>query len=167
MNDGGDCYLSVGETGVSYLCRDGGIPGYYFRDLDKDGVPELLITSSEAEYYDGYLYDMFTLVDGEPSRVLASRDRIHYHLTEDHLTRYQGAGGASNALVGAYEFADARLNLVLGIVMDNGECYEILGNDLIEMSGEEKDQIPISREDYDTIQETFEDGILTPDTTPV
>ena len=166
MTDEGDYYLSVGETGVSYLCRDGGTPGYFFRDLDKDGVPELLITSSESEYYDGYLYDMFTLEDGQPVRVLASSDRIHYHLTEDDLILYEGSGGAETGLVGVYEFTGSRLELLVGIVMDNGEYYEIFGNSLIDVEEDGKDQVPITREEYEMLQETFEGGVLTLDTTP-
>ena len=143
----GDYYLSLGNYGISYLCRYGGTLGFCLQDLNGDKVPELLIGATGSEYYDGYVYDLFMLIDGKPQRVLASSERVRYQLRSDDLIYFEGSGGASFSAVFLYELADSSLALVDGLVMDGELFYELKGDRLnpYEMT---EDDIPLTEEEF-------------------
>ena len=91
----GDYYFVLGETGISEMSRNGGQLGFWLHDMDGNGIPELLIGATGAEFYDeSLIYDMFTLEEGTPVRIFASSARIRYYLCEDDLILYEGSGGA-------------------------------------------------------------------------
>ena len=95
----GAYYYVLGETGCSEMVRSGGELGYCLKDLDRNGIPELLIGATGADYYDETLiYDMFTLENGVPVRVLVSSARVRYYLAEEDLILHEGSGGAAYSL---------------------------------------------------------------------
>ena len=78
------------QYGVSLLMRYEPNVGYYLKDLNKDGIPELLIgivsyTNGNSYPDTAVLYDLFTLADGTPKRLLASSERVLYWLRTDNL----------------------------------------------------------------------------------
>ncbi len=119
-----DYYLIMGETGISFLCRYGGTIGYRFQDLNDDGIPEMLVSAVGSDYYDGYLYDMYTLIDGVPSRVLASSERVRYQLTTDNKIFHEGSSGAGLNICFLYRFNGTSLVLEDGVVMNEGLYFE-------------------------------------------
>ena len=160
VTEQGDYYLELGETGISYLCFDADTLGYCLIDLDGDAVPELLVGSVGSDYYDICIYDMFTLVDGVPQRVLASSGRSRYHLTEDDLILHEGSGGASYNFVGLYEFSGADLNLLTGVVMLEDYYYQVFGDSVADYYETGEQEVPISEEEYHVLSEVLEDLIL-------
>lgn len=67
--------------------------GYTTRDLNDDGIDELIITDGTN------IYDLYTLVlDGEvaPVQLVSAMERLKYYLTEDNLIYFFGSGSASS-----------------------------------------------------------------------
>ena len=123
----GDYYYLLGETGISEMSRNGGELGYCLIDLDRNGIPELLIGATGAEYFDETLiYDLFTLENGIPVRVLASSARVRYYLCEENLILHEGSGGASYNMSVLYCLRGSELELVSGIVMADGNCFKVV-----------------------------------------
>ena len=153
----GDYYFILGETGISYMCRDGGTLGCCLKDMDGNGVPELLIGATGAEYYDETLiYDMFTLEGDTPVRVLASSDRVRYYLCEDDLILHEGSGGAAYNLSILYALNGSRLELATGIVMADLECFLVYEDREDLFSNRKPGDLSITREAYYELMEKME-----------
>ena len=71
------------------------------------------------------IYDMFTLKEGTPVRILVSSARIRYYLCEDDLILHEGSGGAPYNFSILCYLKNNRLELATGIVMADSECFEV------------------------------------------
>ena len=70
--------------------------GYALKDLDKNGVPELIIAGMGTEdFSDRMVYDLYTLVNGVPVNLATSYARMRYYMRTDNTLMYEGSGGAS------------------------------------------------------------------------
>ena len=154
----GDYYFVLGETGISELARSGGELGYSLKDLDRNGIPELLIGASGSEYYDETLiYDLFTVEDGVPVRVLASSARVRYYLAEEDLILHEGSGGAAYNMSLLYYLAGSKLELATGIVMADAECFEVYEDRESYFSERKASDRVITQEYYYDLMEKMED----------
>ena len=145
----GDYYFILGETGISELSRSGGELGFCLRDLDGNGIPELLIGATGSDYYDETLiYDMFTLENGVPVRVLVSSARVRYYLAEEDLILHEGSGGAAYSLSILYYLHGSKLEIATGIVMSDTECFKVYEDrESMFMDRKSRDR-SITREEY-------------------
>ena len=145
----GDYYLDVGEVGVSYLCRYVDTLGYAFVDMDANGIAELLIGTDKDEYQQKFIYDMFTLVDGVPQRVLISSERVFYKLCPDHQILHHGSGGAAYNFEVIYNYSGTDLVMTSGIVNAGDDVYyEIVGETENIFDERLPGDTPITREEY-------------------
>lgn len=91
--------------------------GYAIRDLDGDGVPELMIASTGAitdEFYGKLVFDMYTLdEEGKPCKVFYSAERNRYYYAGDALFANMGSSGAA-------ETNDVTLRYRSGVMEDLG-----------------------------------------------
>ncbi len=165
MTERDDYYLLIGETGISFLSRYGGTLGYCLKDLNRDGVPELLISAEGAESYSGLLHDLFTLADGKPRRVLVSSERVRYALCGDGLILYEGSGGASLNLCCLYELSGPALRVVDAVVMEDQSFREIRENRAQLFERAESD-VPISEERYRELSESWRASVVEIAVTP-
>ena len=148
--------------------------GYALRDLDDNGIPELLVAGMETvEFSKSILYDLYTLADGAPVQVVSSQARARYYLLEDNTVLFEGSGGAAysyifvNRLKGS-ELEKEKLLFTNMDGEDTGEfsigCYYQLG---------ESDELPseksvkISQEEFAALLEEMEAGICMPELTRI
>ena len=149
VTERGDYYFALGETGISEMSRNGGQLGFWLHDMDGNGVPELLIGAIGADYYDeSLIYDMFTLEEGRPVRILASSARIRYYLCEDDLILHEGSGGAPYNLSILFYLKNNRLELATGIVMADSECFEVYEDRESFFTERKQSDRSITREEY-------------------
>ena len=105
------CYLAGYETGVDQI-------GYCVRDINGDGVDELMI-GGIGEYSDpGMFYDLYTMIDGQRVLVKSSGERDRYYLCQDQTIANEGSGGAVLSVWGYYDFVSGQLQLKESVFMD-------------------------------------------------
>lgn len=105
------CYLAGYETGVDRI-------GYCVRDINGDGVDELMIGRID-EYSDpGMFYDLYTMIDGQRVLVKSSGERDRYYLCQDQTIANEGCGGAVLSVWGYYDFVSGQLQLKESVFMD-------------------------------------------------
>lgn len=105
------CYLAGYETGVDRI-------GYCVRDINGDGVDELMIGRID-EYSDpGMFYDLYTMIDGQRVLVKSSGERDRYYLCQDQTIANEGSGGAVLSVWGYYDFVSGQLQLKESVFMD-------------------------------------------------
>ena len=111
------CYLAGYETGVDRI-------GYCVRDINGDGVDELMIGRID-EYSDpGMFYDLYTMIDGQRVLVKSSGERDRYYLCQDQTIANEGSSGAALSIWGYYDFVSGQLQLKEGIFTDGDKHPE-------------------------------------------
>ena len=160
----------------SILIRNSDILGYALLDLNRDGVPELLIGSmsdpgNEAMFYfSNILYDVFTLSDGQPRRVVVSWERSRNYLTQDGHILLEGSSGAAYSILSLYSLDGAELTLEqsLRTTLVDGELvwYRTTQEGQYYYEG---DIVPaeliLGGDEAKALQETWEAGVYLPDLT--
>ena len=61
--------------------------GYLIKDIDGDGVDELLLGENDSnpeKNYDGLIYDLYTYADGKIKHLFSGHPRNAFHLTENN-----------------------------------------------------------------------------------
>jgi len=107
------------ENGISLMVGHYGdfveALGYAIRDLNSDGIDELIIT-------DGLnVYDLYTIVQDEtdgPLRLVNAMERIEYFLTTDGWIYCMGSGSASVSYHTLYSLGDRGLDLIEGFMFN-------------------------------------------------
>ena len=144
--------------------------GYAFKDLNKDGIPELILAGIGTEdFSDGMLYALYTLSGGEPVALAISQARMRYYLRTDNTVLYFGSGGA------AYSYHTVER---LGGKGELEEMDMLFTNPETDVSGEvtigyyyqtgPSDSLPseksvrIAADEYDDRLERFESGVYLP-----
>lgn len=142
-------------SGVCVHAMSGNDLGYYFKDINKDGIPELFIGciyEKHGGFYSSCIGDMFTLQNGQPRRVLASSERCVYRLRTDNHISYHEWGGNGWYSDYLFQFTPDGLEVVNGINtsysdVDKRVHYYLL--DRMMLSEVNENGIDISKEEYD------------------
>ena len=134
----------------------------------QNGIPELLIGAAGAEYGDdSMIYDLFTLEEGTPVRVLVSSARVRYYLCEDDRILHEGSGGASYNLSLLYDLEGSRLALAAGIVMADTRCFVVYEDRESLFSERRQSDREITREEYFDIMNKLETLTVPLDLVPI
>lgn len=111
-------YLAGGHTtqyatgnGLSTMIAHSSHVGYAFKDLDKDGTPELFIAGlSTDDLARSTVYDVYTLIGGVPKRLAVSSETDRYYLCTDNAIFNIGAPDAHHSYYFIYRFGNNRLS---------------------------------------------------------
>ena len=94
--------------------------GYAFKDLDKDGTPELLIagltTDNTAK---SVVYEIYALVNGTPKRMAISTENDRYYLCTDNMILNSGNEGKSHTYYIVYRYGNNRITAVESYISYN------------------------------------------------
>lgn len=108
-----DCY----NYDVSEMTASGGSVGYAMKDLDKDGVPELIIAGIGTDAFsDKGVYDIYTLTDGQPKQLAVAGARSRLYLTTANRIFNAGSSGAANSIYYIYRLEGGELVLEEGVL---------------------------------------------------
>ena len=131
--------------------------GYLLRDVDGNGVPELLVGNMAADD-GGIVHAMFTLVDNEPTFVLYSWARNRYYLTDSGEVYNAGSSGAMDSEYYVCSLSGTILKPLYGCFTSDeggyGGFYTVSGGDRYSGSARE-----VSQEEFSRTLETMEAAI--------
>ena len=87
------------DNGISEMIAYSQNAGYALLDLNGDGTPELVVGGlGTNSFSDGMVYDLYTLVDGQPVQLACSQARSRYYLRADGSLLNEGSNGAGNSI---------------------------------------------------------------------
>ena len=95
--------------------------GYQIKDLDGNGTGELIFGGNRAEpghAWDGIIYDIYTIADGELIHVLDGWERNRYYLCENGMIANEGSSSAFNSNYSYFTFEGEELELVESVIYD-------------------------------------------------
>ena len=104
--------------------------GYLLQDISGDGIPELIIGGMVSakdidQYFQDVIYDMFTIKNGYPTRVLASSSRVRFRLCTDNFVLNDGSGGAFSQSAVLYRFDGIDKEFIYALMMQQPYYYEV------------------------------------------
>jgi len=74
--------------------------GYTLLDIDGNGIPELLIGCADGSCYEpNVIFDLYTMVNGTPQRILHSWPRARFYLLSGNRIILPGSGGAASTVL--------------------------------------------------------------------
>ena len=144
--------------------------GYALKDLDKDGVPEMIIAGiGTDDFSGGMIFEIYTLSENTPVRCLQSWARNRYYLRNDNRILNEGSSGAAFSSVCLYKLDKGTLVPIEAIITyfpgdSRDGCYHQVGHSDFEPS---QDDIPISMEEYTATWEDWKSNCYTPPLTQI
>lgn len=103
-----DMYEESGEIGIMECAMYNGdyaknYIGYVIKDVNSDGVYELLICEGDM------IYAMYTMVNGNPTLLFTGWSRNRWYLLDDGTLYNTGSSGASESSHGIYAISNGKL----------------------------------------------------------
>ena len=126
-------FTSYGNMGVGTYPHEYNISvseiGYMLRDVNGDGIPELITgymgpKDPDRPLEDTVIYDMHTLENGQPKLILASSPRHRYRLCQDNLILNDGSAGATNLYRRLFRYSSTDKELIYSLTMNQPYYYE-------------------------------------------
>ncbi len=123
---------ALGESWDAAQCMENGISmlfadyqqnpfevGYTFLNLD-GGEEELIITDGQS------ILGLYTVTDGEVTRVLTGEARINYTLTADKRVFCRGSGGAALTYFTLYKMVHPNVSEISGLVVEEAYIFDAM-----------------------------------------
>ena len=97
--------------------------GYLIKDIDGNGTDELIFGQNDDpdSAWDGVIYDLYTISDGELIHVFDGGERSTYHLCENGMIAHEGFDGAAMSVNAYYNFEGTELNLAEAVLYNGWE----------------------------------------------
>ncbi len=110
---GGHTAQYASSNDLSVMIAHSSHVGYAFKDLDKDGTPELLIAGlSTDNTAKSVVYEIYALVNGTPKRMAISTENDRYYLCTDNMILNSGSEGSSHTYYIVYRYGNSRITPV-------------------------------------------------------
>lgn len=138
--------------------------GYCYYDVNADGEPELLIGTVSADYPTSWVFDMYTMVDGECVSVFQGWERNVYCIAADGTIANTASASAFNYWYGFYDLIDGQLSRKLVLVYDaetNPDAPYYLEN--TEVEGQQS----LSEDEFNAVLSGFEPYVVNFEYTPI
>ena len=94
--------------------------GYLIKDIDNNGVEELIFGANTDGWdegsWDGIIYDVYTIVNGEVIHVLDGWERNRYYLCENGYIANEGSSSAFESCYNYYTYSGIELTLVESVL---------------------------------------------------
>lgn len=71
--------------------------GYFYKDINVDGIDELLIGEISDDAHDGLVYDIYTMVDRKPTHVVSGGERDRYYILQNGFVLNEYSNSATNS----------------------------------------------------------------------
>ena len=126
---GGHTAQYARDNGLAEVITHSPHVGYAFKDLNKDGTPELFIGGVNPDAFAKFLiYDCYTLVNGVPTRLAVSAENERFYLRTDSTILNGGEDGKGCEHYFLFRFANSRLESVEGYMVykvnsEKDGCY--------------------------------------------
>lgn len=104
--------MSGNFSSVIYANWDYETLGYLIRDIDGNGVAELIFGENGEDGWDGIVYNIYTISDGAVVRILEGWERSRYYLCENGCIAHEGSDGAGDNIYNYYRLNGAGLAVV-------------------------------------------------------
>lgn len=114
------------QLGVSEWCAYNSGAGYAFKDLDKDGTPELIVAGTGGSPDDMIVFEIDTLKGGAVAQLCISSARDRYYLRTDNNVLNEGSSGAAYTAYYLLQLGDGSftpLDELRSDVDENGQAY--------------------------------------------
>ncbi len=100
---------------ISECARNCDFLGYALKDIDKNGIPELII-SGTGIYASGtpIVFELYTLINSVPVNIFVSGPRFRYYLMTDNRIYWEGSGGAAYSYFEFYKLNGDHLEFLEG-----------------------------------------------------
>ena len=107
------------EVNLSLYLESQAKPGFCLKDLDGNGVPELIVGLMTDDYfYSRIIAGLFTIEGGSPKTVFTSYTRSRYCLSSESGFIYEGSGGAAYSDYYYCTLSGSSLNIDYGAYSD-------------------------------------------------
>lgn len=133
--------------------------GFGFADLDNDGRWELIIGAILNAERDPAIFEVWTLVDGEPVMLLQGGTRNRYvlqYVEEDQMwyIANEGSNGAASHVTYYLMLSEGKLVVVQGVMFDAFADEENPWFLTYDLDGDVSNDVPIDEETANTILDT-------------
>lgn len=138
--------------------------GYCYYDVNADGEPELLIGTTSPDYPTSWVFDMYTMVDGECVSVFQGWERNVYCIAADGTIGNTASASAFNYWYGFYDLVDGQLSRKLVLVYDaetNPDAPYYLES--TEVDGQQS----LSEDEFNAVLSGFEPYVVNFEYTPI
>ena len=99
------------EKGISELVNNYEFLGYAKKDLDGNGVEELILASDGNCYLPYVVYEVYTIQNGNVEKVVSSRARERYFMLADGRFLMEGSSGAMSSCWITYQFINGSVSI--------------------------------------------------------
>lgn len=132
--------------------------GYVLRDIDSDGVDELLLTSGEYGELYVYIYAIVTIKEGKAYPVAYEGGaRNRFYLCQDNIISNEGSSGAANSGYEYYRLVNGNLIQIESVYSEPGKDSIVWYNSVNNSAARQ-----ISRAEAEQIQNNYVHQSLTP-----
>ena len=125
-------------------------PGWLLRDLDGDGIPELLLG---ADWGDGHtvIFDIYCLDGAKAVRVVDGWSRSRWYLCTDGSLAHEGSDGASEGTYSYYRYENGVLRHLETVISLDGWLYSDTTDHYVGGKGFR----PVSEDEANAVREKY------------